>query len=317
MSVILRWLLRIFAVVMIGLAIGATLGWYLFSRSLPDYGAELWLAELDGEVRITRDANAVPHIRAASDHDAFFAMGLVHAQDRLWQMELSRRAARGAMSELFGERAVGLDRLVKTLDLYRLASRSLQFQTPETQAALAAYSQGVNAWIRHVNTRALGRGAPELFLYGAALAPWTPADSLAILKMMALRLSSGARHEVLRGKFLLNLPAEKVADILPDDPNPAATTPPRFSELFPGLRFAAAEAARGDPVMDLFGPPLRPWMAGASNVWAVDGSRASGGKPLLANDPHLWLSVPSVWYLLDIGGPGIAAIGGTLPGRWC
>jgi len=318
MSVILRWLLRIFAVATIGLAIGAALGWYLFSRSLPDYGAKLLLTELDGAVRITRDANAVPHIRATTDRDAFFAMGLVHAQDRLWQMELNRRAARGAMSELFGERTVGLDRLVKTLDLYGLASRSLQFQTPETRAALAAYSQGVNAWIRHVNAQALGRGAPELFVFGAALAPWTPADSLAILKMMALRLSSGARHEVLRGKFLLSLPPAKVADILPDDPNPAATTPPRFSELFPdvfsGARFAAAEAARDDPVMDLFGPPLRPRMVGASNVWAVDGSRSSGGKPLLANDPHLWLSAPSIWYLLDVGGPGIAAIGGTLPG---
>ena len=318
MSVILRWLLRIFAAAVIGLAIGAALGWYLVSRSLPDYGAKLLLAGLDGEVRITRDANAVPHIRATTDHDAFFAMGLVHAQDRLWQMELNRRAAQGTLSALFGERTVELDRLIKTLDLYGLASRSLRFQTPETQAALAAYSQGVNAWIRHVNEQALGRGAPELFLFGGGLSPWTPADSLAILKMMALRLSGGARREVLRGRFLLNLPAAKVADILPDDPNPAVTTPQRFSDLFPGVfsgvRFAAAEPARDDPVMDLLGPPARPGMAGASNAWAVDGTRSSGGKPLLANDPHLWLSAPGVWYLMDVGGPGIAVIGGTLPG---
>ncbi|MFQ5567216.1 MAG: penicillin acylase family protein, partial [Paracoccaceae bacterium] len=256
----------------------------------------------------------VPHIRAGSDHDAFFAMGLVHAQDRLWQMELSRRAAQGALSALFGERTVGLDRLVKTLDLYGLADRSLEYQTPETRAALAAYAQGVNAWIRHVNAQALGRGAPELFLFGAALAPWTPADSLAILKMMALRLSAAARHEVLRGRFLLNLPPDKVDDILPDDPNPAVTTPERFSQLFRDARFAAVEPAPDDPVMDLLGPPLRPELAGASNAWAVDGSRASGGKPLLANDPHLWLSAPGVWYLMDVGGPGVAAIGGTLPG---
>ncbi len=314
MSVILRWLLRIFAVAVIGLAIAALLGWYLVSRSLPDYGAKLWLAGLDGEVRITRDANAVPHIRATTDRDAFFAMGLVHAQDRLWQMELNRRAARGALSSLFGARTVALDRLVKTLDLYGLASRSLQFQTPETQAALEAYAEGVNAWIRHVNAQALGRGAPELFLFDGGLAPWTPADSLAILKMMALRLSAGARNEVLRGKFLLNLPSAKVADILPDDPNPAMTAPARFSELFRGLRFAAAEPVRNDPVMDLLGPPVRSEMAGASNAWAVDGTRSSGGKPLLANDPHLWLAAPGVWYLMDVGGPGIAAIGGTLPG---
>jgi penicillin amidase len=314
MSLILRWLLRIFAVAMIALAVSATLGWYLVSRSLPDYGIKLRLAEIEGEVRITRDANAVPHIRATTDRDAFFAMGMVHAQDRLWQMELNRRTAQGTLSALFGARTVEVDRLVKTLDLYGLASRSLQFQTPETQAALIAYSEGVNAWIRHVNSQARGRGAPELFLFGGALSPWTPADSLAILKMMALRLSGAARHEVLRGKFLVNLPADKVGDILPDDPNPAVTTPERFSELFRGLRFAAAEPTRLDPVMDLFGPPVRPDMAGASNAWAVDGSRSSGGKPLLANDPHLWLSAPGVWYLMDVAGPGVGAIGGTLPG---
>ena len=178
-------------------------------------------------------------------------MGIAHAQDRLWQMELNRRAARGALSALFGARTVRLDRLVKTLDIYGLASRSLQFQTPETQAALTAYADGVNAWIRHVNAQALGRGAPELFLFGGALSPWTPADSLAIMKLMALRLSGGARNEVLRGKFLVNLPPEKVRDILPDYPNPAVTAPQRYSSLFPqlfphlfpGARFAAAESA--------------------------------------------------------------------------
>ena len=318
MSVILRWLLRIFTVAVIGLAISAALGWYLVSRSLPDYDTKLWLAGIDGEIRITRDANAVPHIRATTDRDAFFAMGLSHAQDRLWQMELNRRAAQGALSELFGARAVEVDRLVKTLDLYGLASRSQQFQTPETLEALAAYADGVNAWISHVNANALGRGAPELFLFGNGLAPWTPADSLAILKMMALRLSASARREVMRGKFLVNLPPEKVVDILPDDPNPAVTTPRRFSglfpELFPGASFAAAQPTRDDPMMDLFGPPMRPEMVGASNAWAVDGSRSSGGKPLLANDPHLWLSAPGVWYLMDIAGPGVSAIGGTLPG---
>jgi penicillin amidase len=314
MSVILRWLLRIFAIAVAGLAIALALGWYLVSRSLPDYDADLSLAELESEVRITRDANAVPHIRAKTDRDAFFAMGLVHAQDRLWQMELNRRAAQGTLSALFGARTVDLDRLVKTLDLYGLASRAVQYQTPETRAALEAYARGVNAWIRHVNAQALGRGAPELFLFSEGLAPWAPADSLAILKMMALRLSAGARYEVLRGKFLLNLPPEKVADILPSDPNPAVTTPIRYSDLFPGSRFAAVERGRGDPVMDLLGPATQPRMAGASNAWAVDGTRSSGGKPLLASDPHLWLSAPGVWYLMDVSGPGFGVIGGTLPG---
>ena len=314
MTAILRWLLRIFAAATVGIAAAALLAWYLVSGSLPDYEGTLTLAGLDGEVRITRDANAVPHIRATTDRDAFFAMGLVHAQDRLWQMELNRRAAQGALSALFGARTVDVDRLVQTLDLYGLASRSLEFQTPETRMALEAYSEGVNAWIRHVGEDALGRGAPELFLFSSALAPWTPADSLAILKLMALRLTAAARNEIQRGKFLLHLPPERVADILPDAPRPAATTPPRYSDLFPGARFAAAPPPREDPWMARFGPAMRPMLAGASNAWAVDGSRASGGKPLLANDPHLWLSAPSLWHLVDISGPGVTAIGGTLPG---
>ncbi len=315
MTALLRWLLRILAVVAGALAIGAALAWYLVSRSLPDYDASVRFPELNAEVRITRDANAVPHIRASTDHDAFFAMGLVHAQDRLWQMELARRSAQGNLSALFGARTIELDRLVKILDLYGAAADSFPAQTPETQAALTAYAEGVNAWIRHVNEEALGRGAPELFLFDGALAPWVPADSLAIMKMMALRLSAGARNEVLRGKFLLNLPPEKVADILPDDPNPAATSPRRFSELFPGARFAAAAPAPdGDPFLQLFGPPSARELMGASNAWAVDGSRSAAGKPLLANDPHLWLSAPGVWYLVDLRSPGIAAIGGSLPG---
>jgi len=314
MSTILRWLLRIFVAATGALAVALALGWYLVSRSLPDYAGDVALPGLGAEVRITRDANAVPHIRAQSDRDAFFALGVAHAQDRLWQMEVGRRAAQGALSTLFGARTVEVDRLVKTLDIYGLASRSLEFQTPEARAALQAYAEGVNAWIRHVNAEALGRGAPELFLFGGQLAPWTPTDSLAMLKMMALRLTAAARYEVLRSKLQLTLPPERVADLLPDDPNPAVTTPPRFSALFPGARFAAAGPARDDPAMELFGIPSSPWLAGASNAWAVDGSRAAGGKPLLASDPHLWLTAPGIWHLADIGGPQIAVIGGTLPG---
>ncbi|MDH3667043.1 MAG: penicillin acylase family protein [Paracoccaceae bacterium] len=314
MRVILRWLVRIFVAAVFLLAVGLGLGWYLVSRSLPDYGLDIAVAELEGEVRIIRDANAVPHIRASSDHDAFFALGLAHAQDRMWQMELSRRAARGGLSELFGTRTVEIDRLMKTLDIYGLAGASLPHQTPQTQAALAAYAKGVNAWIRQVNANALGRGAPEFFLFPSGLAPWSETDSLAILKLMALRLSNSARNEVTRGKFLLNLEPERVSDILPEDPNPAVTTPRRFSDLFPGARFAEARPAPRDPWMDFFGPATDPRMAGASNAWAVDGSRSSGGKPLLASDPHLWLAAPSIWYLADIQGPGISAIGGTLPG---
>ena len=318
MGTILKWLLRIAVLMLILTGAGMALGSYLVTRSLPDYGLSASGEGLDAPVSITRDAHAVPHIRAETDADAWFALGFVHAQDRLWQMELSRRAAQGRLSTLLGARTVSVDRLVKTLDIYRYATAAVDAQTPETRAALNAYADGVNAWIRQVNTGALGRGAPEFFLFGDALAPWVPADSIGILKMMALRLSGAARREVLRARALLRLAPQRVADILPDYPVPATMTAPRSAALDVPLRLAerattAGADADAEPWMTLFGPPP-PKFAGASNAWAVDGSRSSSGKALMANDPHLWLSAPSVWYLADLAGKEIKAIGGTLPG---
>jgi len=311
---LMRWLIFGFlGLVGLGALVGA-FGWYLVARSLPDYEGTLDMAGLERPVTITRDANAVPHIRAETDADAFFALGVVHAQDRLWQMELSRRAAQGRLSEFFGSRTVPLDRLVKTLDIYGHALAAVEHQTPEARAALEAYAAGVNAWIRHVHHEALGRGAPEFFLYGAGLTPWVPADSIAILKMMALRLSNAAANEVRRARLQLGLEPERLADILPDYPSPAVTTPKRFSAFFPGARFAMRPAAEPDPMLEALGPAARPELAGASNAWAVDGSRSATRRPLLANDPHLWLSAPSIWYLADLGAPSLSAIGGTLVG---
>lgn len=335
MRTVLMWLLRLAVLVLVLVVIAVGLGWYLVTRSLPDYDGEVTVAGLDAPVQILRDANAVPHIRATTDHDAWFALGLVQAQDRLWQMELSRRAAQGRLSALLGERTVSVDRLVKTLDLYGLASRSVKAQTPETQAVLEAYAKGVNAWIRHVNDQALGRGAPEFFFFGGELSPWTPADSLGILKVMALRLSGSAAHEVRRAKVVLALPPQRVADILPEYPVGAQTTPDRAGRRgdasgvgadatdFAMMRDALPKEMLGmpsqakadlDPLLAQFGIGVAPDMAGASNAWAVDGTRTSSGKPLLANDPHLWLSAPGVWYLAGVQGAEISAMGGTLPG---
>lgn len=315
MRLILRWLLRILTGSAALAAIAISVGWYLVAGSLPDYDAALEFEGLDGSVEIVRDANAVPHIRAETEADTFFALGLVHAQDRLWQMEIARRNAQGRLSTLFGERTVPLDRLSKTLDIYGYAQRAVEYQTPETRAALESYAAGVNAWIRHVNQEALGRGAPEFYLYGDGLTPWVPADSIAILKMMALRLSGGASNEVRRARLQLALGAERLRDILPDYPAPASTTPERASMRDHGWRFAeAGPEPAADPLLAALGPA--PWegFAGASNAWAVDASRSAARRPLLANDPHLWLSAPSVWYLADLEAPSLSAIGGTLVG---
>ncbi|MEM1275416.1 MAG: penicillin acylase family protein [Pseudomonadota bacterium] len=312
MTWVLKYLLRLLVLVVAVLAIGAGGAWYLISGSLPQYDRDWQVSGLGAEVTVIRDANAVPHIRAASEADAWFALGLVHAQDRLWQMELARRAAQGRLSAYFGQETVPLDRLVKTLDIYGRASASLSHQTPQARAVLEAYAKGVNAWIRVINQEALGRGAPEFFVFTDGLTPWVPQDSLAILKMLALNLSGSARREIRRGLFQLNLEPERVRDVLPDYPAGAATTAPRFSELFPGLRFA--ETGPGEAVDLPWMPAHRPEFAGASNAWAVNGSRTSSGRPLLASDPHLWLQAPSIWHLADLRGGALQAIGGAIPG---
>lgn len=329
MNKVLKWVTRIVGVVAVLVLAALAAGWYLVSRSLPIYEGTYLMDGLESPVTIIRDANAVPHIRASTDHDAFYALGLVHAQDRLWQMELSRRAAQGRLSEILGGRTLGIDRLMKTLDLYGLASRSFELQSDRTKMILEAYAKGVNAWIRQVNVDAMGRGAPEFFVFGAELSPWTPADSLAILKVMALRLSGAARNEVRRARTLLALPPERVADMLPDYPVGATIVPGR-ADAGGGVRRAEGapewdvshlvDRCEGqdcdplDPLAVALGAPPPPEFAGASNAWAVGGQRTSSRKPLLANDPHLWLSAPSIWHLADVKGETVAAIGAALPG---
>ena len=313
MKAILTYSLYLLTAGLAVLAAAAGLSWYLIARSLPDYDRDWAVTGLGEDATIVRDANAVPHIRAGNSRDAWFALGVVHAQDRLWQMELARRAARGRLSAYFGNRTIPQDRLVKTLDIYGRSRASLEHQTPETREILEAYSKGVNAWIRTVDAEALGRGAPEFFLFTGGIAPWTPQDSLAILKNLALRLSASAQHEIRRGLFHLNLDPERVRDILPEYPLKATTTAPRFSELFPGARFTDSSAR--DPSRDgPWFPARRPEFAGASNAWAVDGTRASHGKPLLASDPHLGLQAPSLWHLVDVQGGETRVIGGAIPG---
>ncbi|MGR3756520.1 MAG: penicillin acylase family protein, partial [Tranquillimonas sp.] len=180
-----------------------------------------------------------------------------------------------------------------------------------TRAALSAYSAGVNAWLEQVNQGALGRGAPEFFLFSNEIAPWQPADSLALVKLMALRLSSQMANEVLRARTSLLLPDERVRDILPDAPGPGIAALPEYASLFPDLpRYAAVAPMPDDPLS----PFLPPAFAGASNAWAAGPDRSATGGTLLANDPHLQFTAPSIWYLARLELQAGGVIGGTIPG---
>ncbi len=312
MGLFFRWLVRI-ASGLILLVLGAVaLVYFLASQSLPDYDQTVEVKYLSAPVEIVRDNANVPHIFASTDPDVFFGLGYAHAQDRLWQMTILRRTAQGRLSEVFGQRTVKIDKLLRRLDLYGLAHRSVEVQDDYTLAALNAYSAGINARLDEINEMALGRGAPEMFLFEAPIASWQPGDSIAIVKVMGLQLSGHLEEEVLRARtsLILNDPA-RLADILPDVPGPGIAALPEYAVLFPNLPKYAA----GDPMPD---SPLSPFpergLAGASNAWSAAPSRSASGGTLLANDPHLGFTAPGVWYLarmeLEKGG----VIGGTIPG---
>lgn len=311
MAFLFRWLTRAFVALAVLAAGAMILAWYLASRSLPDYNTELSIAGPRQEITIVRDRHAVPHILSVDDRDAFFGLGFVHAQDRLWQMTLLRRTAQGRLSELFGPETVSIDTLMRTLDLAGYAREAVAAQTPETADALQAYADGVNAWLRVVQEQALGRGAPEFFLFSPDISPWLPSDSIAVQKLIALQLTDKAVMETLRARLSLVLPEARLRDILPDAPTAPVMALPDFSEIFPDVprRSEVAAAARHplDPVPEA-------GSGGASNAFAAVGSRSSGGAPLLATDPHLPLSAPSIWMLARVDLASGPVIGATIPG---
>lgn len=310
---VFRWLVRIVAGLLVLAVVALGLVYYLGSRSLPDYDRTLRVEGLGAPVEIVRDNANVPHIFGTADTDVFFGLGYAHAQDRLWQMTMLRRTAQGRLSELFGPATVDIDSFLRRLDLYNLAVSSVAVQDTRTAAALDAYAAGVNARIAQVNAEALGRGAPEFFLFNAPIAPWQPADSLAIVKLMGLQLSGHLDEEVLRAQVSLALEDEaRIADILPDTPGNGIAALPEYAAIMPpGLpRFAALPDATRAPLS----PFPKRGLAGASNAWAAAPARSASGGTLLANDPHLGLTAPSIWYLarLELSGGGV--IGGTIPG---
>ncbi|MEY3004227.1 MAG: hypothetical protein RLZZ491_1403 [Pseudomonadota bacterium] len=314
MGLVLRWLVRLGTAsvgltVIVGLAV-----WWIGARSIPDYDAEWQVAGLSGPVEIVRSTAAVPHIFGPSDDDVFFGLGLAHAQDRLWQMLMMRRTAQGRLSELFGEATLQIDDLTRRLDIYDLAAASVDALAPDTRAALDAYANGVNAWIGLVNQEALGRGAPELFLFSPDIAPWRPADSVAVTFLMALQLTGQHEEEILRARLSMALadPAG-LADLMPDAPGQGVAALARYQDRFetPLPGFAQATPAPRHP---LHPNALGRGRAGASNAFAATPARAAAAGALLANDPHLGLSAPGIWYLarLELSTGGV--IGATIPG---
>lgn len=267
--------------------------------SVPTLAGEVTVEGVSAPVRILRDADGVPHIYAQSRDDALFGLGYVHGQDRLWQMAFSRRTVQGRLSEIAGSATLVADTYLRTLGLYRAAREAEARLSPDARAALAAYAAGVNAAVPK-NGKPL---PPEFFVLGTDFEPWQPADSVAVLKGVAVQLSANAFQELFRLQLLKTLPPEKAALFNPP-------LPPEVLEAY--RAYAPQEATKFADALDALAPVLQ--TVGASNNWVVGGAHTASGKPLLANDPHLPLTVPGFWYLAHVRWPGGEAIGGTVPG---
>jgi len=282
------------------LALAAAVIWLY--QSLPQTSGELRLEQISEPVTVRRDRRGVPHIIARTSDDAYFALGYVHAQDRLWQMELNRRAGAGRLAELFGPKALKSDRFMRTMGYYASAKRQLGTLDAEVVAALDAYADGINAWID--SHRSPWQLPPEFQLLNHRPENWQPADSLVWLRLMATRLSGNWRDELLRARLAKTLDTEQLADLWPD-------VPPDTAATLSWLRDAPAVSLEDIPAI-AGTPPGAP--RGASNAWAVAGSHTRSGSPVLANDPHLGYRAPILWYLARITAPGMKLAGGTVPG---
>ncbi|WP_455282022.1 penicillin acylase family protein [Cupriavidus necator] len=305
----MRWfgrLARLLAVLLVVAVAGAAgaLVWYRHAAQPPASGT-VALPGLRDKVTIVRDGHGVPHIRAASKADAWFALGYVHAQDRLWQMQMNKRVVAGRLAEILGPSALDNDRFLRTLGVRRNAEAILAQTPPETRAALQAYADGVNAWIDHRK----GPLPPEFLLLRTQPEHWEPADTLGWQTMMAWDLGGNWTQETLRMRLAQVLPVARISELLAPYPGEQPVRTMDYGHLYQQLApLANAMASVGDKA-----PPG--YVEGmGSNNWVVSGAHTQSGKPLLANDPHLGLQAPALWYFARMTAPGLDVAGATLPG---
>ncbi|WP_082114192.1 penicillin acylase family protein [Kiloniella litopenaei] len=268
--------------------------------SLPQLTGNIQIQALQERVDVIRDDQGLVTIKAQNKYDAYKALGFIHAQDRLWQMDFMRRAGSGRLSEVVGEATLNIDRFMRTLGFQKLVEENYEILSPNVQKAFVAYSAGVNAYINnHTSTL-----SPEFQLLNYRPEKWTPTDSLLWGRLMALQLSDNFNRELLRQRLLNHLSPEEVDRFWPQDKNdPQIIASFDLSKAVPQGIFAGQH-------------PL-PWPLApkdASNAWVVSGNKTTTGKPILANDPHLALDAPGPWYLVRIETPDYTWAGATSPG---
>jgi penicillin amidase len=277
--------------------------WYqLVRRPLPRTSGRLRLSGLEAPVDIIRDRFGVPHIRARGAADLAYAIGFCHGQDRLWQLEFFRRATAGRLCEFAGPEMLHVDRLMRTLGLRRMAEREATAIAPALRGRLAAYAAGINASIE--NARAL---PIEFQLIRLEPEPWAVADLLASAKLMAFGLSTNWEMELYRARLTREVGAELAARLEPQYP------PANPIVVAPGQTYAGGGVDLADQIARVKETIGLTTHAGGSNNWVVSGRRSVTGQPLLACDPHLSTTIPSLWYEADMSCDDYRVRGATLP----
>ncbi|TYS79165.1 penicillin acylase family protein [Rossellomorea aquimaris] len=277
--------------IMLGILIFAN---YYIDRSLPVTSGTISLNGLSQDVEVIRDKDGVPHILAQNEKDLYMAQGYVQAQDRLFQMDLSRRQASGRLSEVVGEKAIDRDKFFRTFGLRRAAEVSFTAYPDEAKQLLEWYAVGVNAYMQEATDE--GRLPIEFTLLGYKPEKWTPIDSLTIGKYMAFDLGGHWQGQAFRYWALENLPKDKAYDLSPSYPEDAPAILSDIGEV------------QVDMEQSFAGAVIPPEFNGSNN-WVVSGEKTASGKPLLADDPHLSLGTPSIWYQMHLESPQVNVSG--------
>jgi penicillin amidase len=294
-----KWAIRVLIFFVLADLIVLLAGVWLYWQSRTPTEGKVSVKGLIGKVTVTRDTYGVPHIIAEkSDRDAFFALGYVHAQDRLWQMEFNRRVAQGTLSEVLGDKTIEADKYLRTWGFYAAAKASWPFLSPQTQAIVQAYTDGVNAFI------AQGHFPLQFSLLGYKPAPWTVTDTLAWQKLLAWDLQDIWKGKLKNYLIEKSMGKAKIAEVFPPYPE---NGPLILSDA--DLKQSGLWQAAGILPETFANSPGK-----GSNNWVVSGKLTETGKPLLANDPHLELQSPALWYLAEMKGPHLHVIGATMPG---
>jgi penicillin amidase len=337
-------LLKAAGAVLLVAAMAAAGGYVYLRRSLPQVDGSEKVAGLSAPIEIIRDADAIPHIIAATKLDGLFGLGYAHAQDRLWQMEFQRRIGHGRLSEVLGAAALPQDRFLRTVGFGRAARTAWASMPAWAKQQVNAYVDGVNAFI---TTHHGGALPPEFTLLRFEPEPWTGEDVVVWVKMMAWDLSGNYSFELLRHDLIAAVGAERMNQLMPayaaeglsilTGPGTAGPTSARTDTARATVGKASGgperhiEARRLQPSVGSWShalvlslskgePAVRDFLTGASteglgsNNWVVDGTLTASGKPLLANDPHLGTRLPSTWYLAHVSAGDFEVIGGTFPG---